>query len=415
VRYLKATLLIGLLTSVVVAALYEAGIFARLDATLAAFLGKTALPDSNRLIAQYAAVICLAFGIAWTTIDITKISLKCLIAAAALVEILAATWVLNLYEIWFSPFPSATAICLSFALGLGYACSGAGRRKRIVRQLFGERLSRKSFYALVNSDLPLDFKGEMRDATVVSCELFNHDELMDSLETADYVTMTNLFLNTSANYLVEKGGYLDECDGEALRVIFGAPLEDPRHAATATEATLELVTKLHRINRECEAKWGKMFDFRIGINSGEIVTAAYGSGRLGSFSVSGDQVEFARRLCAANTVYGTRILIGSHTYALAHDAIEVRPIELLRGADERSREEVYELLAVKNGLSEEEQQRRELFWKGIVYYREQQWDHALQHLYASLSFNGSDGPVELYIRRIDSIRSGSLDWETARF
>ncbi len=416
-RYLKATLLLGLLTVVIVAGLYEVGAFARMDAALFNAYGRIALPPAKRSWVQYVLIVLVAFGVTWSTIDIARLALKIVVAAVTFTEVLIASWVFSLFNVYFSPFAPALAAVVAFGVSVIYARSGAGQRKRMLRNMFGDRLSRKTFYALVNSDLPVSFEGEMRDATVVVCEIFNHDELMDALPTSDYVSMANLFLRTGGDFLVDAGGYLDECDGESLRAIFGAPLPDKNHAGTACAAAMQLVQRLDNLNRECESRWHKMLDFRVGINSGEMVTAAYGSRRLGTFSVAGEPVEFARRLCSANVIYGSRILIGSCTLEFASEQIEVRPMELVRTRDERSREEVYELLAPKDVLSEEDLQRRDLFWKGVVYYREQLWDEALQHFRAAMSTNGSDPPIEFYIRRIERMRSGAalLEWQSARF
>jgi hypothetical protein len=159
-------------------------------------------------------------------------------------------------------------------------------------------------------------------------------------------------------------------------------------------------------------KWNQELDFRIGVNSGDMVCAAYGSNRLGTFSVAGDPVDFARRLCAANTIYGSRILTGSHTLELGQHAVEVRPMELLRTRDERSREEVYELLGLRNSLPDDALNRRDLFWKGIIYYREKLWDEALDHFRAALPREGIDAPLEFYIRRTEQLRDGlpALEW-----
>jgi adenylate cyclase len=261
------------------------------------------------------------------------------------------------------------------------------------------------------------FEGEVREATVLVCEVFNHEELLATLRTDNYVAMMNSFLQNAADFLVEQGAYLDECDGESLRVLFGAPLRDPRHGSNACDAALELCTRLEAVNRECVATWGKMFDYRIGINSGDVILAAYGSRRLGALSVSGEPVEFARRLCSANSIYGTRMLIGTKTFSLAEDSIEVRPMELIqRMPDNPAREEVYELIARKDHLSEPQRARRDLYWKGVVYYREQLLDHALATFHEAREKFGADGAVDFYIRRIEQIQRGlpSLDWGTSR-
>jgi class 3 adenylate cyclase len=415
VRYLKVTLIIGLATALLVTGVFEAHFFHSLNRGLAAFLGQRAAPGLQRGI-QYPLFIILAFLFAWTTVDIPRPSLKAVVAVGALLQLVTAVWVFNLYHLFFSPFASVCAVGLSFIAGFVYSRGETGSRKRILRQILGDRVSNKTFLSLLDSDTPLMLDGERREVTVVICEIFNHDELETALTAPDYVALTNAFRRNAADFLVERGGYLDECDGESLRVVFGAPLPDPGHAANACEAAVALASRLDDVNRECHTIWKQMFDFRIGINSGEMVVAAYGSRRLGTLSVAGEPVEFARRLCRANLIYGSRLLIGTSAFLLAEPDIEVRPMELIQRYDDGSREEIYELLALRNVLSSEELERRDLFWTAVVYYREQLWDEALTLFHGARGSTGSDGPVEFYIRRIEQLRTGmpSLDWSAAR-
>ena len=286
-----------------------------------------------------------------------------------------------------------------------------------MRGTFGDRISKKTFATLVDTDVPLHFDGDLKEATIVVCEIFNHDQLVENLPVSEYVSIINSFLRNAADFLVECGGYLDECDGESLRVVFGTPLPDSHHAATACEAALGLAARLDAVNQECLRVWKQTFDFRIGINSGEMVVAAYGSRRLGAFSVAGEPVEWARRLCNANLFYGSRILVGSLPYQLAEKYVEVRPIELVQHhPEDRVREEVYELLSRKNALSDAQSAKRDAFWKGVLYFRKEQWDEALAHFALTFSPDRHDGPLEFYIRRIEQLRSGSqaLEWSMSR-
>ncbi len=417
-RYLKVTILIGIVVSLVIVGLSESRLLHRLDLELAAFFGRSEPAVHAARLVQYPVAVLLAFAVAWTTIDISRNSLKFVIAAGAFAQIITVTWVLNIFGFFFSPFGSLAAIVGSFAGGFAYSRSEGGMRKRVVRGIFGDRVSKRTFAALVNSTSPLNFTGEKCQASVVVCEIFNHDHLSDVLPVADYVAMNNAFLRNAADFLVERGAYLDECDGESLRVVFGTPLIDDRHATLACESALALLERLDAVNAECARIWQQTFDFRIGVNSGEIVVAAYGSRRLGNFSVAGEPVEFARRLCAANMIYGSRILMGTTTFSQAEQAVEVRPMELIqRQDDEHSREEIYELLSLRNVLTDEERERRDLFWKGMVYYRERLWDEALNLFHSARRADGSDGPVEFYIRRINQLREGlpALDVNSSRF
>lgn len=414
-RYLKASLILGLLVALAVAALFFTQSFAGLDRALANFLRQPSPGPQNPWV-QYTLITLFAFGIAWTTIDIPRSSLKGIVAVGALLEVIAAVAVLSLHRVFFSPFASIAAIAGSFLAAFLYAQSEAGGRKRLLRQILGDRVSERTFKALLDSQQPLVLEGERREITVVVCEIFNNDTLEGALPAPDYVALTNAFRRNAADFLVENGGYLDECDGESVRVVFGAPLSDSHHASQACASALALTERLDEVNRECHAIWKQMFDFRIGINSGEMVVGAYGSRRLGNYSVSGEPVEFTRRLCRANLIYGSRLLIGANTFGFAEPDIEVRPMEMIQRFDDGSREEIYELLALKDILSFEDLERRDLFWKGVVCYREQLWDEALGLFYSARSSTGTDGPVEFYIRRIEQLRSGvqALDWKSAR-
>ena len=412
VRYIKVTIFLSLAICLLVMGLYETGFFHQLDIGLASFLGKRFTPIPSRAV-QYPLFILLAFGVVWASIDISRLTLKGIIAAGALLQTLTAVWVLNLYGIFFSPFASVTAVALGFLAAFLYSRGEAGGRKRVLAQVVGDRVSKKTFLALLDADQPLNLEGERRKVTVIVCEIFNHDILESALSAPDYVALTNSFRSNVSDFLVERGGFLDECDGESVRLVFGAPLTDEKHAATACEAALALAERLDDVNRECLTIWKQTFDFRIGINSGEMVVAAYGSRRLGTLSVAGEPVEFARRLCRANLIYGSRLLIGSTTFNLAETAVDVRPMELIHRFTEGAPEEIYELLAVKNVLSAEDLERRDLFWKAVVYFREAHWDEAVTLFCGARGHNGGDGPIDFYLRRIEQVRGGLpvLGWK----
>jgi len=410
-RYLKATLLIGTGTALLVLFLTVTGwISTTPDIVLKKIYNLTS-PRVVPLGAQMVVFASLAFAVAWATVDITRPALKAVVAAATAILFVTFSLVLSLYNIYFSPFPSVFAILLSFGAGIAYGRSGSGARKKVIERLFYQRVPRSDFSHLVNSEMPADFPGELVEGTVVVCEVQNHRELMELLSPADYASMTNLYLQTASDYLVEVGGYLDECTGESLRVVFGAPVPDPNHAAKACRAALDLLQRLDILNKECDATWQRRFDFRIGINSGEMIGAAYGGNRLASFSVAGPAVEFARRLCAACATYGSRILIGPVTFDLAQETFEARPIEVLKGTGQMRRLELYEILSPKHALSPERERSRDCFWRGVIYYREKKWDKALEEFQQSRITGIPDAALDFYIRRVERARRGDAGTE----
>lgn len=409
-RYLKATVLIATISAALTIILFAAGwISTTPDLVLREKVYQMSKPFIIPDGAQLGIVVLLAFGAAWTTVDITRPVLKAVVAFAAILLLVTGSRTLALYNVFYSPFPGAFAILISFFIGLGYGRSESGSRKKTIERLFSQRVSRSVFSRLINSADSMEFPGTLQEGTVVVCEVRNHRELMTLLTPESYAAMTNLYLQVASDYLVEVGGYLDECTGESLRVVFGAPLADPKHASKACRAAIDLLSRLDNLNRECDSIWQRRFDFRLGINSGEMIGAAYGSSRLASFSVSGPAVEFARRLCAACSTYGCRILVGPETFEQTAEAFEARPIEVLKATGERRRVELYEILAPKHDLSPERERSRDHFWRGVIYFREKQWEKSAQEFSNARITGIPDAALDFYIQRVERIRRGEED------
>ena len=408
-RHLKATILLGTISAVIVMLLFAAGLISTTPDQILAKAYALNKPVVVSVGVQFLLIIGLSFAAVWTTVDITRPILKAIVAVAAIFLIISCSRVFALYNVFYSPFPAAVTVLVALLVGLAYGRSDSGARKKILERLFGQRVSRSVFNELVNSNIPIHFPGALQEGTVVVCEVQNHKELMELLTPDSYAAMTNLYLQSASDYLVEIGGYLDECTGESLRVVFGAPLPDERHAARACRAALDLMVRLDNLNRECDATWQHRFDFRIGVNSGEMIAAAYGGSRLANFSVAGPAVEFARRLCGACAVYGSRILVGPDTFELANETFEARPIEVIKSQGERRRVELYEVLAPKHSLSPERERSRDHFWRGVIYYREKKWDRSIEEFTKARITGIPDAALDFYIQRVERSRRGDDD------
>jgi adenylate cyclase len=314
-----------------------------------------------------------------------------------------------LYGNFLTPFPAITAIVVPVLLVIFFRQTEMGSREPVLRRLFGLRLRQESFRRLVDGELPVDFPGEMHEASVLVCTIHNHVDLMEVLKPADYVALMNLYLRSASDFLVDLGAYLDECSGESIRVVFGAPLPAqgaPNHSSKAARAAIDLVSRLEELNRECDSRWQKRLDFRIGLNSGPMIAAAFGGARVGRYSVSGPVVEFARHLSAACAQYGCRILGGPLTYEMASETIEGRPIDLLQRAGSRRRVELYEFLAPKNSLSPERERSRDQFWKGVIFFRERKWEEAIKAFTSARIPGIPDKVLDHYLERVERARRG---------
>ena len=366
-----------------------------------------ALPAVSRAVVLIPALLASA-GWLWISLRNTTVSALPVMLLSFLLS-LGASLAALANGFFFDPVPAILGLLLACAALQLFRQTRAGAREPALRRLFGQRLRPRIFRKLVEGELPVAFPGELYEASVLVCSVHNHVDLMEVLTPSDYVAMMNLYLRTASDFLVDVGGYLDECSGESIRVVFGVPLPvegAPNHAAKAARAAIDLVSRLEELNRECDRTWQKRLDFRIGLNSGQMVAGAFGGARVGRYSVSGPVVEFARHLSAACAQYGCRILTGPLSFEMASGSVEARPIDLLQRAGSRRRVELYEFLAPKDTLSPERERSRDQFWKGVIFFRERKWEEAIR-AFASARIPGiPDKVLDHYLERVERARRG---------
>jgi len=145
-------------------------------------------------------------------------------------------------------------------------------------------------------------------------------------------------------------------------------------------------------------------DTHVGITSGTIIVAPLKAGERPELLTSGEPVELARRMCAANRLYGSHILIGTRTFDLAGKAIVARPIDFLKETDSQDRHEIYEPLWLAAEAKPEHIARRDFFWNGVVLYREKRWVEAYTEFQkARGSDDEDDAPLQFYLRRLEPL------------
>ncbi len=407
-RQIKSFLLLGIVSSLLLA-----GLFLLVDTDVLAAGWRTLVRASSAVPVAPGGIYSLAFVLDLAVVFVVLRTVRgidlWLLPLLAILLLLGGSLVGSLHSSYINPLPGIAAIILALGCVLLFRQTAAGSREPVLRRLFGQRLRSERFRRLVDGECSVDFAGEMHEATVLVCTVNNHLELMETMSPQDYVALMNLHLRTASDFLVDVGGYLDECSGESIRVVFGVPLPVEgsfNHAAKAARAAIDLVVRLEDLNRECDSRWQKRLDFRIGLNSGTMIAAAFGGSRAGRYSVSGPVVEFARHLAAACNQYGCRILGGPLSYEMASETIEGRPIDLLQRAGSRRRVELYEFLAPKNALSPERERSRDLFWKGVILFRERKWEESIRAFTSARIAGIPDRAIDHYLERVERARRG---------
>ena len=99
-------------------------------------------------------------------------------------------------------------------------------------------------------------------------------------------------------------------------VIFGAPEQQPDHAARAVRAAAEVVRRVHALADRWKELGADGFRIGIGIHTGKAVVGTVGSPRRLDYTAIGDTVNTAARLESANKELHTEVLISQATFGL---------------------------------------------------------------------------------------------------
>ena len=178
----------------------------------------------------------------------------------------------------------------------------AGLREREhLRELFGRHVGTDvARYAIDNTDLG----GETREVSVLFIDLRGSTALAEKLAPDRVVAMLNDLFTTVVAAVESEGGWANKFEGDAALCIFGAPMPQPGHAEHALRAARRLRADLQQLRPRHPD-----LDAGIGVATGNVVAGNIGSAQRYEYTVIGDAVNVAARLCALAKRAPGRVLV----------------------------------------------------------------------------------------------------------
>ena len=123
--------------------------------------------------------------------------------------------------------------------------------------------------------------------------------------------LLNDYLTGMTDIVFAHDGTVAKIVGDALHVLFGAPGEQPDHAARAVDCALALDEYAQSFRERWQQKGIALGVTRIGVHAGPAIVGNFGGGRFFDYTAYGDTINVAARLEAANKQLGTRICVSA--------------------------------------------------------------------------------------------------------
>ena len=184
----------------------------------------------------------------------------------------------------------------------------------------------------------VDLRGQRRDIATVFTDIDSFTKLVESIEPDLLGPLLNDYLIGMTDVVFAHDGTVAKIVGDAIHVLFGAPGEQPDHAARAVACALALDECAQSFRDRWRQKGIPLGVTRIGAHAGPAIVGNFGGGRFFDYTAYGDTINVAARLETANKQLGTRVCVSADLAAKVPE-FRGRPVGdlLLRGKTEALR------------------------------------------------------------------------------
>jgi adenylate cyclase len=157
--------------------------------------------------------------------------------------------------------------------------------------------------------------GRRNDITVMFADIRRFSTMTHDLGPDKTMDMLYSILSALHDCVSDEEGVLVDFVGDELMAMWGAPAEQPDHAARACRAALAMMKKLPALNETWQSilKPEQKIEIGIGINSGSARVGNVGSHLKFKYGPVGSVVNQASRIQGVNKVFKTKILITQPT------------------------------------------------------------------------------------------------------
>jgi adenylate cyclase len=169
----------------------------------------------------------------------------------------------------------------------------------VTREQFQRLLSPDLAEMVVSGKLKVEKGGENRVSTVLFADIRGFTAMSEKLSASEVLQMLNEYFELMVEIVFHYEGTVDKFVGDMIMVIWGAPVAHNDDPIRAVRAALDMQSALSGYNKIRSVMRKPPINVGIGINTGQLVVGYIGSTRTMSYSVIGDAVNIASRLCSA--------------------------------------------------------------------------------------------------------------------
>jgi len=168
----------------------------------------------------------------------------------------------------------------------------------------------------------VELSGKRIDGTVIFADIAGFTQIAEEIGPEEIVSILNKYFSLITRACELNHGMVDKYLGDGIMLVFGAPQPDENHRFHAISCALLMQQLVDHENAQREQHGLFPIKFKIGINSGLMLAGNMGSRERMEYTVVGDAVNLASRLCSISN--SGQIVISKDLYQ--HPNVEERVI-----------------------------------------------------------------------------------------
>lgn len=199
---------------------------------------------------------------------------------------------------------------------------------------------------LKNGDTSI-FEGELRQATVLFCDIRGFTPMSEKLSPKEVVGFLNDYYSTMTEVIKRHNGTVNQFVGDEIFAAFGAPVISINNERNAVFCAFEMMKKLEALNQKYQEKMGAI-EMGIGINSGEVIAGNLGSEDKISYSLTGDTVNTGKRIESLTKDSPNSILISDNVFESVRELIDAHSWEPIEVKGKKEKIRVHQLIRINS-------------------------------------------------------------------
>ena len=178
-----------------------------------------------------------------------------------------------------------------------------------------------------------DTHAEYKQVTVLFADVVHSMDIAAAVGAERLREIMAELVDRASAVVQRYGGTVDKFTGDGIMAVFGAPVALEDHALRACLAALGVQDQAKRLAVDVRERDGVQLQLRVGLNSGEVIAGAIGSGPFG-YTAVGEQVGMAQRMESLAPPGGVMLSVSTARLVDGAAALGEPEIVRIKGANE---------------------------------------------------------------------------------